>query len=88
MVPLNMTCLHCLQHSLFVHLFNLYLFLIRFEAPAQDILYSFIKRRIFSIRETARYTHTYYRKRDFVKMLVRKVGFVYLCFDANLDTVE
>ena len=26
MVPLNMTCLHCLQHSLFVHLFNLYLF--------------------------------------------------------------
>jgi len=24
MVPLNMTCLHCLQHSLFVHLFNLY----------------------------------------------------------------
>jgi len=24
MVPLNMTCLHCMQHSLFVHLFNLY----------------------------------------------------------------
>jgi len=24
MVPLNMTCLHCLQHSLFEHLFNLY----------------------------------------------------------------
>ena len=23
-VPLNMTCLHCLQHSLFEHLFNLY----------------------------------------------------------------
>jgi len=25
-VPLNMTYLHCLQHSLFEHLFNLYLF--------------------------------------------------------------
>jgi len=25
MVPLNMTYLHCLQHSLFEHLFNLYL---------------------------------------------------------------
>ena len=25
MVPLNMTNLHCLQHSLFEHLFNLYL---------------------------------------------------------------
>jgi len=24
MVPLNMTYLHCLQHSLFEHLFNLY----------------------------------------------------------------
>ena len=24
MVPLNMTCLHCLQHSFFEHLFNLY----------------------------------------------------------------
>jgi len=24
MVPLNMTHLHCLQHSLFEHLFNLY----------------------------------------------------------------
>jgi len=24
MVPLNLTCLHCLQHSLFEHLFNLY----------------------------------------------------------------
>jgi len=24
MVPLNMTYLHCLQHSLFKHLFNLY----------------------------------------------------------------
>jgi len=24
MVPLNMTCLHCLQHSLFEHLFNFY----------------------------------------------------------------
>ena len=27
MVPLNMTYLHCLQHSLFEHLFNLYLLL-------------------------------------------------------------
>jgi len=26
MVPLNMTYLHCLQHSLFEHLFNLYSF--------------------------------------------------------------
>jgi len=25
MVPLNLTYLHCLQHSLFEHLFNLYL---------------------------------------------------------------
>ena len=24
MVPLNLTCLHCLQHSFFEHLFNLY----------------------------------------------------------------
>jgi len=24
MVPLNMTYLHCLQHSLFEHLFNIY----------------------------------------------------------------
>jgi len=24
MVPLNLTYLHCLQHSLFEHLFNLY----------------------------------------------------------------
>jgi len=24
MVPLNITCLHCLQHSLFEHIFNLY----------------------------------------------------------------
>ena len=27
MVPLNMTCLHCLQHSLFEHLFHLYLYI-------------------------------------------------------------
>ena len=27
LVPLNMTYLHCLQHSLFEHLFNLYLFI-------------------------------------------------------------
>ena len=26
MVPLNMTYLHCLQHSLFEHFFNLYLY--------------------------------------------------------------
>ena len=24
MVPLHLTCLHCLQHSFFEHLFNLY----------------------------------------------------------------
>ena len=24
MVPFNLTCLHCLQHSFFEHLFNLY----------------------------------------------------------------
>ena len=24
MVPLNLTCLHCLQHFIFEHLFNLY----------------------------------------------------------------
>jgi len=24
MVPLTLTCLHCLHHSLFEHLFNLY----------------------------------------------------------------
>jgi len=24
MVPLNLTCLHCLQHSFIEHLFNLY----------------------------------------------------------------
>ena len=28
MVPINLTYLHCLQHSLFEYLFNLYLFVI------------------------------------------------------------
>jgi len=32
MVPLNMTYLHCLQHSLFEHLFNLY-----FELPHKNV---------------------------------------------------
>jgi len=41
MVPLNLTYLHCLQHSLFEHLFNLYY--INFELQKYLI-------RIFGIR--------------------------------------
>jgi len=36
MVPLNLTYLHCLQHSLFEHLFNLY-HMICLTPPAEDL---------------------------------------------------
>ena len=35
MVPLNMTYLHCLQHSLFEHLFNLYVYVYEFTMGVQ-----------------------------------------------------
>jgi len=35
MVPLNMTYLHCLQHSLFEHLFNLY-YIVRWQSDLEN----------------------------------------------------
>ena len=50
MVPLNMTYLHCLQHSLFEHLFNLYYTLIRLHLGGQS------NKHCFWVDRTSPYT--------------------------------
>jgi len=57
MVPLNMTYLDCLQHSLFEHLFNLYLFTIRPIASKQS--YGLTTIGIFSLFGGAVVTHPF-----------------------------
>jgi len=71
MVPLNMTHLHCLQHSLFEHLFNLY-----FELEGLQKLFNmFVHLYCPQIRNAWRYkTHKlcYHNKEIHFKQQLRK----------------
>jgi len=46
MVPLNLTCLHCFQHSFFEHLFNLYYQIIRTLVGLNHTKFDNIKKTI------------------------------------------